>query len=132
MQVARTLFAIGSAGIILLGSASLAQASTSYSNYNTSIGKYGGAGYSGTQKKAISDQSAQVASSTVGGNYTANACLSGASSSTCVGGTKTINDGTTVSLWNFAGQGATVRVKFTDGWQWVNVQVTGKWRADKV
>jgi hypothetical protein len=126
------ILASGSAGAILLGAAALAQASTSYSSYNTTIGKYGGAAYSGNQKKTISDQNAEVISSSVGGSYTADVCLASSGGSLCLGGTKTINDGTKVALWNLAGEGATVKIKFTDGWKWVNVQVTGKWRADKV
>lgn len=118
-----------SAGVLLAGAA-MAQASTSYSSYNTTIGNFGGAGYSGTQTKTITDADANVRSSTVGGNYTADVCLAIPNGSACIGGTKTINDGTNVSLWNYGAAGLQHRLKFTDGWQLVNVQVTGTWRSN--
>ncbi len=130
MKIVRVLLAVAATGGILFGAAAAAPASTSYSTYNTTIGRFGGSGYSGTQTKTIADQDAEVVSSTVGGSYTADVCVAGGS--LCIGGTKTINDGTKVALWNLGGQSATVRLKFTDGFQWVNVQVNGKWRADKV
>lgn len=128
----RTSLGVVSAGTILLGTAALAHASTYYSSYNTTIGAFGGSGYSGSQTKTIDDQNAEVVSTWVGGNYTADVCLVGATGSWCLGGTKTINDGSRVALWNLVVHGNKVRLKFTDGFQWVDVQVSGRWRADKV
>ncbi|MFT4217247.1 MAG: hypothetical protein QM619_08720 [Micropruina sp.] len=121
---------VSAVGLILAFGATAAQAGTSYKSYNTTIGKYGGAGYSATQTKRFTDASASVRSATVGGDYTADVCLVPSNSGFCLGGSKTINDGSNVLVWNFATEGSTVRLKFTDGWQWVNVQVTGTWASD--
>ncbi|MBK8460041.1 MAG: hypothetical protein IPL43_07520 [Micropruina sp.] len=131
MKSFRALCAVSATSIVLFGAASLAQASTWYSSYNTTIGKYGSAAYSGTQIKDATDRDAEVASGTVGGNYVANVCLVPTNSGWCVSETKEIDDGTRRLLRNVVHSDNVVRLKFTDGFAFVNVQVSGKWRADK-
>lgn len=121
--------AMGAAVIILGATAGAAQAATTFSEYNMTIGRWGAA-YTGWQKKSLDDQRAEVVSSSVGGDYKAKVCVSG--TSWCLGETKTINDKETKTPRNMVGAGATARLKFTiDGFSFVNVQVVGKWRLDK-
>jgi hypothetical protein len=129
-RISQIVLATSATSAILLLGAAAAQAGTGLQSYNTTIGKFGGAAYSGVQTKKYDDSDASVRSSSVGGNYTADVCVTASGASTCLGGTKTINDGSNVSLWNLAGAGGQVRLKFTDGFQWVNVQVTGSWASN--
>src|SRR3712207_1377102 len=56
-------------GLTIMMMTSTAMAGTSYSRYNTSVGRLNGNGYTGYQKKSISGANGYIKSASVGGHY---------------------------------------------------------------
>ncbi|MDO5498148.1 MAG: hypothetical protein Q4F67_00530 [Propionibacteriaceae bacterium] len=114
---------------LLVGGAATADALTTYTSYNTTVGKFNGNGYTGTQRKSVSDYNGTIKSGIVGGNYQVDAVLQqwdGSRQGTWV----RIDDGTTALLHNRIPAGNSTRVRFSNDWGTrVDVQVSGSFRA---
>lgn len=127
-QIIKTL-AMASATVMLLGTA--AYAGTSYSGYNTTVGRLNGNGYTDYQKKDISGANGYIASSVVGGAYLVDARMnSGSGNGSWL---RDVTDGTSAELPGNAKQkaGCSVRLQFSnDVTTPVNVQVSGEWKSN--
>mgnify|MGYP004453715603 CR=1 FL=1 len=118
-------------GLIMVMFSTVAFAGTTYSYYNTTVGKFNGSGYSGYQTKVTSGANGLLKSSTVGGNYTVDARMS----STAGNGAwlRNVDDGTVAYLDSPVSQvnGCSVRCQFSnDITTPVDVQVTGYWKCN--
>lgn len=121
--------AVSAMAVMMFGT--MAYAGTSYSKYNTTVGKFNGSGYSGYQTKSISGANGYISSSTVGGSYVVDARMN--SSSGNGSWLRNVNDGTKAELPGNSNQkkGSSVRVKFSnDITTPVNVQVVGSWKSN--
>lgn len=113
----------------LLAIAGAAQAGTTYSGYNTTVGSFNGSGYTGYQTKASSDVSGSLKSSSVGGKYTVDARMS--ASAGTGSWVRSVSDSETRSLPNSINKGSSARVQFSnDVTTPVSVQVTGSWKSN--
>lgn len=128
----RKLFVAGVAAVAVLGGGlTAAHAGTSYTGYNTTVGKFNGNGYSGTQTKSATDRSGDLRSTSVGGNYKVDARMEGVNVG--VPGTPwvRVDDNVTRKLSNVIHRGNKVRVRFSnDAGTRVDVQVRGSWRSN--
>ncbi|MGP7819743.1 hypothetical protein ACTXGU_21795 [Niallia sp. 01092] len=109
--------------------AGAAQASYSYSSYDTTVGKFNGSGYTSYQKKSSSGQYGSLDSRTVGGAYTVDARMT---ASTGTGSwVRSVGDNDFRSLPNSISAGYDTRVQFSNDLDTpVNVQVTGYWKSN--
>ena len=118
-------------GIILMMFSTVAFAGTTYSHYETTVGKINGSGYSGYQTKVTSGANGILKSTSVGGNYTVDARMS----SSCGNGAwlRNVDDGTVEYLDSPVTQvsGCSVRCQFSnDITTPVDVQVIGDWKSN--
>ncbi|MDN5725230.1 MAG: hypothetical protein L0G99_04760 [Propionibacteriales bacterium] len=126
MKKSRTIIASGAATLMLLLGAAQASAGD-WSNYNTTVGRFNGNGYTGDQAKGVTDATGWLRSGTVGGDYKVDARMESISG-TFTSGFARIGDGTNVDLPNDFTEGTRVRVRFSnDLTTRVNVQVSGSW-----
>jgi hypothetical protein len=114
-------------GLMSIGGA--VEASTSYSSYDTTVGRFNGSGYSGYQTKTTSGAYGNLNSSSVGGSYTVDARMD---ATTGTGSwVRSVTDNDTRSLPNSVSSGNSARVEFSNDLTTpVNVQVTGSWRSN--
>lgn len=100
---------------------------TTNANYSTTVGSFGGSGYTGQQTKAISGTAGYGHSSHVGGSYSVSARMD-------PDGTWTgyeIGDNQNYYLYNSVNAGTVVRVQFKNELTTpVDVQVSGYWRSN--
>jgi len=114
---------------ILTGGAGTAYALTTYSSYNTTVGKFNGNGYTGAQKKSTGSYQGTVKSSSVGGPYKVDAQMQRSDGSQG-GSWVLIDDGTTAYLSNSIPAGTNARVRFSNALLTpVDVQVSGQFRV---
>ena len=110
----------------------LSYAGTSYSKYNTTVGRFNGNGYTGFQKKAWSGANGVLKSSSVGGGYHVDARMIDTKGH--VGKwTRRVNSKRTYTLGGNSKhrKGKSVRVQFSNDLTTpVAVQVTGKWKSN--
>ena len=115
---------------VLLGT-TMVFAGTSYSNYNTTVGKFNGSGYTGYQTKSTGGANANLFSNFVGGGYAVDVRMQ---SSNGTGGewTRQIKTG----YYPVDGHvnhrvGNSVRLQFSNNFYTpVAVQVSGSWRSN--
>lgn len=118
------------AGILVSGGALAANAGDHWSNYNTTVGKFNGNGYTGTQKKAIAGAAGELRSKSVGGKYVVDARLQRSNGKQSGQWARRVNSGTRASLYNSLPAGARTRVQFSNNISTtVDVQVSGTWRS---
>lgn len=115
--------------ILAGGAGASAWAATTYSSYDTTVGRLGGSGYSGSQTKSSTGAQGTIKSVTVGGGYSLMVALQ--RTDTGKDGTAVrIDDNQTKFLNNEIEKGAKARLHFTNDWNTlVNVQADGKFRA---
>jgi hypothetical protein len=105
------------------------QAGTSWSSYNTTVGKFNGSGYTGYQTKASSGTYGELNSSVVGGSYTVDARMQ--ASSGTGSWVRSVTDSDYRKLPNSVPSGLSARVEFSnDITTPVDVQVSGTWRSN--
>ena len=113
----------------LLAVAGFAEAGTAYTNYNTTVGKFNGSGYTSYHTKASSGKYGNLRSTSVGGSYTVDARMQ-ASSGTGAW-VRSVNSNQVRNLPNSVSKGNRARVQFSNDLTTpVNVQVTGSWRSN--
>lgn len=127
--VSNRLIGVACGALLALSGLSAVYAGTSYSSYNTTVGKFNGNGYTGYQTKSTSSKSGTLVSGFVGGNYKVDARMN------AVSGTgawvRDVSDNETRNLPNGVGAGRKARVQFSnDLFTRVDVQVTGKWKSN--
>lgn len=128
MNKTRAVAMAVSALAILGAGASTAHADYGTQGYNTTVGRFNGDGYSGSERKSFTDDSGRIYSGSVGGNYQVDARMISQSGTWLGSGWARIDDGTVASLTNWLTAGTWVRVHFSnDLGTRVNVQVTGSW-----
>lgn len=107
-------------------------AGTSYQNYNTTVGKFNGNGYSSFQTKSTSGANGDLNSSSVGGGYNVDVRMidqNGNSGSWA----RNIKSGSTAQIDSHLNHtsGKNVRLQFSnDLTTRVDVQVVGSWRSN--
>lgn len=123
----RLMLALGAAALALGGVS--ANAGTTYTSYNTTVGKFNGNGYTGYQNKTTSSAAGNLRSGTVGGSHVVDARMQ-ASAGTGAWA-RGVNDNESRTLTNSVGTGKSARVQFSTNWNTrVDVQVTGSWRSN--
>ncbi|WP_253270877.1 hypothetical protein, partial [Geobacillus thermocatenulatus] len=115
------------AGLLAFGVA--VQAGTTWTEYNTTVPRFNGSGYTGYQTKSSSGTYGELHSAVVGGLYTVDARMQASS------GTgewvRSVTDNDYRRLPNSVPKGLNARVEFSnDITTPVNVQVSGKWRSN--
>lgn len=108
-----------------------AVAGTSYSNYNTTVGRLNGNGYTGYQAKNKAGANGYIKSTNVGGNYVVDARMN--SSSGNGSWVRDLDDCENRSLPGNAKmkKGCSVRTQFSNDLNTpVAVQVTGSWKSN--
>lgn len=116
-------------GAILIGGAGLAHATTSYSNYDTTVARFDGDGYTGGQRKVVSGFNGTIKSRVVGGPYQVDAQMQRTDGSQG-GPWVRLDDGTVAHPQNSIPAGTTARIRFSnDLLTPVNVQVSGQFRV---
>lgn len=111
--------------------ASASFAGTSFSGYNTTVGKFNGSGYSGYQTKSISGANGQIASTSVGGDYVVDVRMN--SSKGDGSWLRNVTDGTNKEVPGNSAQttGSSVRLQFSNNINTpVDVQVSGSWKSN--
>ncbi len=109
--------------------AGFAEAGTTYTSYNTTVGKFNGSGYTGYQTKASSGTYGNLRSTSVGGKYTVDARMQ--ASSGTGSWVRSVNSNQVRNLPNSVARGSKARVQFSNDLTTpVNVQVTGSWRSN--
>lgn len=125
MNVKKT---VATSSLLVMAIASTAMAGTSYSKYNTTVGKLNGNGYTGYQTKSTAGANGYIKSTNVGGNYVVDARMS--SSSGNGSWVRNLDDNENRSLPGSAKmkKGCSVRTHFSTDWDTpVAVQVRGQW-----
>jgi len=119
-------------GVVLVSSSIMAFAGGTYSNYNTTVGKLNGSGYTGYQIKSINGAAANLNSEVVGGNYTVDVRMQDSNGS--VGDwSRDVNDNDSRLVDGSSQQiaGDSVRLQFSnDLTTAVDVQVSGTWKSN--
>lgn len=116
-----------SVGLVVFGG--VVQAGTSWSNYDTTVPKFNGSGYTGYQTKDSSGTYGELYSAIVGGSYTVDARM--VASSGTGSWVRSITDDDYRNLPNSVPKGLSTRVEFSnDITTPVNVQVSGRWRSN--
>ena len=111
---------------IVLGGSAAATAGTQYEGFNTIMPKFGGAGYTTSQTKAISSRAALLDQVRSGGDYNVNAKVCVGSNASC-GATVPVGQNGGASLPNYLAKGTrnVVGQLWIPSWNSVNVQVSG-------
>lgn len=118
----------GCAAAMIITSLTAAQAGTTWQNYNTTVGRINGNGYTGYQRKVESGTNPQLASDLVGGNYGVDARTEHSSGS---GSWCRVYDFTDCSWTKYYSAGNDIRIRFSnDVTTVVAVQVVGTWRSN--
>ena len=109
-----------------------AMAGNTYTSYDTTVGRFNGSGYSGTQTKETSGANGRIKSTSVGGNYTVDVRMQKSDESACGDWYYSLNDNvdTQYKIGGHKDQmhGDSVRLQFSnDLLTAVTVQVTGTW-----
>jgi hypothetical protein len=116
--------------VVLTASAGLAQATYSYKSYNTTVGKFNGNGYTGTQTKTDAYEDGEIYSENVGGSYKVDGRLENYNGAHFGSTWQRLGDRTWKQLPNLINSGWSTRVHFSnDLTTRVDVQVYGKFRA---
>lgn len=114
-------------GLLAFGGA--VQAGTSYSGYNTTVGKFNRSGYTGYQTKAESGKYGHLKSKSVGSSYVVDARMT--ASSGTGSWVRNVSDNDSRNLPNSVSKGKSTRVQFSNDLDTpVNVQVTGSWKSN--
>ncbi len=119
--------------VALLATAGVAQAGFTNKSYNTTVGSWGGKGYTGTDVKVQTDADAYIKSVSVGGSYQVDACVALPTTGWCTAFAEVVrlDDNVTRYPGNSVVAGNNPRIMFTNDWNTVvNVQVTGQWRSN--
>ncbi len=127
----KMLKAFAAAGVTVMLFSTVACAGTTYSGYNTTVGKLNGNGYSNYQKKTTAGANGYIKSNKVGGKYEVDARMNSTSGNGAW--LRNLDDGTNASLPGNSKQiaGCSVRVQFSnDVLTPVNVQVDGEWKSN--
>ena len=128
MKAKKTILAVG---LVTLMIGSSAMAGTSFSSYNTTVGRFNGNGYTSYQKKATAGANGNIESSNVGGSYVVDARMSSASGNGSW--IRDLDDGDSRTLPGNSNmkKNEDVRVQFSNDWNTpVAVQVSGKWKSN--
>lgn len=109
-----------------------AMAGNSFTSYNTTVGKFNGNGYSGTQTKETSGANGRVCSTSVGGGYSVDVRMqksNGSASGDWYRSLKSNKDtGYEIDGHKDQTHGSSVRLQFSnDLTTYVDVQVSGTW-----
>lgn len=118
-------------GILVGASSTAAYASTTYSNYSTTVGRFNGNGYTSYQKKTYDGKNGDIHSENVGGKYKVDVRMQ--SDNGNGGWRRDVDDGTKATLPGTGSQtkGTNVRAQFSNDWNTpVAVQVDGSWRCN--
>lgn len=118
-------------GLVITMYGTAAFAGTSYSGYNTIVGKFNGAGYSGYQTKSGSGADGSILSEKVGGSYVVDVRMN--SSSGSGSWLRNVTDGTQGVLpgSSYLTSGILVRAQFSNDINTpVDVQVAGSWKSN--
>ncbi len=118
-------------GLAIMMFGAVAFAGTSYSGYNTTVGKFNGSGYSGYQTKSISGANGYILSTSVGGSYVVDVRMN--SSSGSGSWLRNVTDGTQAELpgSSYQTSGTSVRAQFSNDINTpVDVQVVGSWKSN--
>lgn len=123
--------AFASLGLTLgiLAVAGVAQAGTSYYDYNVVVPKFNGSGYTAKQTKATSGAFGSLKSDIVGGSYTVDARMK--STSGTGSWVYSVSDGDIRDLPNSIVKGLSAQVEFSNNLGTsVDVRVTGSWKSN--
>lgn len=115
--------------VMLLGTAAFA--GTSYENYNTTVGRFNGNGYSSYQSKTTAGTNGYISSTKVGGSYVVDVRMN--SSSGNGSWVRDLDDNESRSLPGSSKmtKNTNVRLQFSNDWNTpVAVQVSGKWKSN--
>lgn len=116
--------------VVFAASAGLAQATYSYQDYNTTVGKLNGNGYTGNQTKTDAYEDGEIYSENVGGSYKVDGRLENANGAAFGSTWQRLGDKTWKQLPNLINTGWSTRVHFSNDLSTrVDVQVYGKFRA---
>lgn len=110
---------------------SAAMAGTSYSKYNTTVGRFNGNGYTSYQTKATAGANGYIKSTNVGGNYVVDVRMT--SSSGNGSWVRDLDDQDNRSLPGSSKmkKNCSVRAQFSNDWNTpVAVQVAGTWKSN--
>lgn len=119
------------AGVAVMMMTSAAVAGSSYSHYNTTIGKFNGNGYTGYQTKNTAGANGYIKSTKVGGDYVVDVRMNGPSGNGSW--VRNLDDKDNRSLPGSAKmkKGCLVRAQFSNDWNTpVAVQVVGQWKSN--
>ncbi|CUA78980.1 hypothetical protein [Anoxybacillus suryakundensis] len=115
--------------VSLLAFGGAVQAGASWSEYNTTVPKFNGSGYTGYQTKASSGTYGELNSDVVGGSYTVDARMQATSGTGSW--VRSITDNDYRNLPNSVPKGLSARVEFSNDLTTpVDVQVSGRWRSN--
>ncbi|WP_352403399.1 hypothetical protein [Kandleria vitulina] len=118
-------------GLSVMMMTSAAMAGSSYSKYNTTVGRFNGNGYTGYQKKSISGANGNIRSTNVGGDYVVDVRMSSSSGNGSWVRNLDDKDNRSLSGSSKMKKGCSVRAHFSNDWNTpVSVQVTGSWKSN--
>lgn len=121
---------VGFLGIGAFNASELSTKGTSYVNYNMTVAAVNGMATSTSQNKAVTDQSGNVRSTSVGGTYTVDMRLHSGKGGTGVWSQR-ISDNETRALSNSIDKGSPVELQISnDITTPVSVKCTGSWRSN--
>ena len=131
MKFSRSLASAIGATFILVGGASVANASYSWQNYDVTVPRFGGTAFTGSQVKTDADDPADLRSGTVTRGYTLQARFQGTSVDAGVCSVwKSVKCGTTLTMGNCLNKGWSAHIKFKSGLTTPYTHgATGSWRA---
>lgn len=110
---------------------SAAMAGTSYSKYNTTVGRFNGNGYTDYQTKATSGANGYIKSTKVGGDYVVDVRMNSSSGNGSWVRDLDDNDNRSLSGSAKMKKGCSVRAHFSNDWNTpVAVQVIGQWKSN--
>lgn len=131
MKLRRMAAVAAATAVVAVGTAGAALAGTSFVGYNLDVPKMGGNKLSAQQTKAITDNDGALKSTSVGGGYTMNVCMSTTAGICLPFTSKDIVTGSEVKLPNAFVAGSKVCAKFTSSWTTiVTVKVKGEWKSN--
>lgn len=121
-------------GVMAIAASVSVLAGTSYTGYDTTVGRFNGSGYTGyTQTKTVSGGNGTIASGTVGGNYVVDVRMQDSQGNSGAWA-RDIGDNDTAPLDGhiYHSKGDSMRLHFSNDIDTsVNVQVTGEWKSDQ-
>lgn len=122
--------ALAAGAFALTAAAGVANATYSWTGYDTTVGRFNGSGYSGYQSKTDAYEDGQIRSTSVGGSYRVDARLENANGAAAGSVWVRVDDGTDRALPNLINRGWSTRVHFSNDLSTrVNVQVRGSFMA---